>query len=144
MKDQSADHVKRIAEYALDAIDAANETLIDLEDPERGYVQIRVGFNSGPGTSVLETSFQVWLTVRGSNPIFPRTPPLQCYPMSLVRKIPTTHCLATRSTLLLEWSQTRNLVVFIVLRSRPGCFTSKLRAFRSLAGEISKSKARAR
>lgn len=27
---------------------AANETLIDLDDPDRGYVQIRVGFNSGP------------------------------------------------------------------------------------------------
>ena len=43
VKDQSQDHVKRIAEFALCAVDAANETLIDLDNPERGYVQIRAG-----------------------------------------------------------------------------------------------------
>jgi class 3 adenylate cyclase len=46
--EQSEDHVKHIAQYSLDAVQAASETLIDLEDPDRGYVQIRVGFHSGP------------------------------------------------------------------------------------------------
>mmetsp|Transcript_73488 Transcript_73488/g.239093 ORF Transcript_73488/g.239093 Transcript_73488/m.239093 type:complete len:915 (+) Transcript_73488:919-3663(+) len=42
------DHTKRIAEFARWAIRAANETLVDIEDPGRGYVSIRVGFHSGP------------------------------------------------------------------------------------------------
>lgn len=46
--DQLDDHAKRIAEFAIDAIKAANKTLIDLDDPDRGHVQIRVGIHSGP------------------------------------------------------------------------------------------------
>lgn len=46
--DQTDDHVQRIAEFSLDAIAAANETLIDKDDPSRGYVSIRAGFHSGP------------------------------------------------------------------------------------------------
>jgi len=42
------DHVKRIAEFAIDAVKAASETMIDPEEPERGCLQIRVGFHSGP------------------------------------------------------------------------------------------------
>lgn len=48
ISDQSKDHVKRVAEFALDAVAAANSTLIDSEDPKRGFVSIRVGFHSGP------------------------------------------------------------------------------------------------
>ena len=48
VRDQSSDHVKRIANFSLAAMKAASDTLIDLEDPARGYVQIRVGFHSGP------------------------------------------------------------------------------------------------
>jgi class 3 adenylate cyclase len=48
VKDQPDDHAKRIAQFAVEAISAANETHIDLEDPERGCVNIRVGFHSGP------------------------------------------------------------------------------------------------
>jgi class 3 adenylate cyclase len=48
VKDQSQDHATRIAEFAVDAIRAANETMIDLDAPEKGYVHIRVGFHSGP------------------------------------------------------------------------------------------------
>lgn len=48
VKDQSDDHVKRIATFAIDAIQAANEALIDEDDPEKGRVNIRVGFHSGP------------------------------------------------------------------------------------------------
>jgi class 3 adenylate cyclase len=42
------DHTKRIAEFAIEAIAAANETPIDLEDSSKGFVNIRVGFHSGP------------------------------------------------------------------------------------------------
>jgi guanylate cyclase len=48
VKDQESDHVKRIAEYSIDAVKAANETLIDEDDESLGYVNIRVGFHSGP------------------------------------------------------------------------------------------------
>eukprot|EP00980_Cylindrotheca_fusiformis_P008653 scaffold1844_cov124-Cylindrotheca_fusiformis.AAC.2 len=47
VKDQEKDHAKRIAEFAIDAIREANETLVDEEDPEKGHVNIRVGFHSG-------------------------------------------------------------------------------------------------
>ena len=46
-KDQP-DHAKRIVEFSFDAVKAANETLIDLDNPTRGFVNIRVGVNSGP------------------------------------------------------------------------------------------------
>jgi len=48
VKDQESDHAKRVAMFAFDAIKAANSTLIDIEDPFQGYVNIRVGFHSGP------------------------------------------------------------------------------------------------
>eukprot|EP00934_Nitzschia_sp_Nitz4_P007313 Nitzschia sp. Nitz4//scaffold596_size2553//2//1309//NITZ4_009288-RA/size2553-processed-gene-0.1-mRNA-1//-1//CDS//3329555068//7303//frame0 len=48
VKDQPNDHAKRIAEFAIDAIKAANSTLIVEDDPSRGVVHIRAGFHSGP------------------------------------------------------------------------------------------------
>mmetsp|Transcript_4349 Transcript_4349/g.10184 ORF Transcript_4349/g.10184 Transcript_4349/m.10184 type:complete len:1294 (+) Transcript_4349:125-4006(+) len=48
VKDQPRDHAKRIAEFAVDAIQSAKETLVDEDDPSKGYVNIRVGFHSGP------------------------------------------------------------------------------------------------
>ena len=51
VKDQKDDHVKRVAAFAMDAMVAADETLIDLDDPSRGTVQIRVGFHCGPVVS---------------------------------------------------------------------------------------------
>lgn len=48
IKDQPDDHAKRIAQFSIDAIRAANRTLIDEDEPEKGYVNIRVGFHSGP------------------------------------------------------------------------------------------------
>ena len=47
VKDQP-DHAVRIAKFAMEVIRVANETLIDETEPERGTVQIRVGFHSGP------------------------------------------------------------------------------------------------
>lgn len=48
VQDQEGDHAKRIAEFSIDALQAANETLIDLDDASKGFVNIRVGFHSGP------------------------------------------------------------------------------------------------
>ena len=41
-------HAERIALFALDAIKAAQATLIDETEPSRGNVNIRVGFHTGP------------------------------------------------------------------------------------------------
>ena len=48
VNDQPDDHVKRIAEFAVDAIAAASTCKIDEDDPNSKYVEIRVGFHSGP------------------------------------------------------------------------------------------------
>jgi len=48
VKDQPEDHAKRIAEFAMEAVVAANETPIDIDEPSKGNVNIRVGFHSGP------------------------------------------------------------------------------------------------
>eukprot|EP00980_Cylindrotheca_fusiformis_P005527 scaffold1172_cov115-Cylindrotheca_fusiformis.AAC.2 len=48
---QSNSHVKRIAEFAVDAVTAAGNVLIDVDDPGAGCVRIRVGFHSGPVVS---------------------------------------------------------------------------------------------
>jgi len=48
VKDQSSNHCKLIAQFAIDAIEAANQTLIDINDPSKGKVEIRVGLHSGP------------------------------------------------------------------------------------------------
>ena len=37
-----------MARFAIAAVAAANETLIDVDDPGKGYVQLRAGFLSGP------------------------------------------------------------------------------------------------
>jgi serine/threonine protein kinase len=42
------DHCEIMALFALDCLEAAATTLIDEEDPSKGYVEIRSGFNSGP------------------------------------------------------------------------------------------------
>ncbi len=44
-------HVKQVAEYAQDAVRAASQILIDEDNDSTGYVQIRVGFHSGPVVS---------------------------------------------------------------------------------------------
>jgi class 3 adenylate cyclase len=50
VKDQQ-DHAKRIAEFAADAIMIASETEIDVDNPRRGYIKLRIGFHSGPVVS---------------------------------------------------------------------------------------------
>jgi hypothetical protein len=47
VKDQPDDHCKRIAEFAIEAIQGANGIQIDMDDPSKGFVNIRVGFHSG-------------------------------------------------------------------------------------------------
>lgn len=44
---EQTDHAKRIAEFAMAAIAAAQQTLIDEDDPSRGTIRIRAGFDSG-------------------------------------------------------------------------------------------------
>ncbi|CAB9529589.1 Receptor-type guanylate cyclase gcy [Seminavis robusta] len=45
--DQSTDHTKRIYQFAINAVQAADETLIDEGHPERGFLQLQVAFGSG-------------------------------------------------------------------------------------------------
>lgn len=47
VKDQP-DGVKRIAEFAVDACEVASVTMIDTSNPLMGFVQMRVGFHTGP------------------------------------------------------------------------------------------------
>jgi hypothetical protein len=44
---QNDTHVKRISEFAVEAVAAAGNILIDEDDPSAGYLHIRVGFHSG-------------------------------------------------------------------------------------------------
>jgi len=48
LPEPQADHTRRVALFSLQAVRAANETLIDEDDPSLGYINIRVGFHSGP------------------------------------------------------------------------------------------------
>ena len=48
LTEEQPDHVKRIAEMAHGMVEAASSTLIDLDQPERGSIRIRVGVHSGP------------------------------------------------------------------------------------------------
>lgn len=44
-------HVKNAALFAIDLVNEASKILIDEEDPSKGYINIRVGFHSGPVVS---------------------------------------------------------------------------------------------
>ena len=41
------DHTARVARFALEAVAAANDVLVDMDDPSQGFVNIRAGFHSG-------------------------------------------------------------------------------------------------
>ena len=43
VENQIHDHVKHIAEFAIDMVHEASQILIDEDEPERGFIQIRVG-----------------------------------------------------------------------------------------------------
>ena len=45
VKNQEEDHAKRIAQFAIDAIHVANQICIDVDDPSKGFVNIRGKFN---------------------------------------------------------------------------------------------------
>ena len=49
--DENATHVKQIAEFAVEAVAAASNIVIDEDDPSAGYLHVRVGFHSGPVVS---------------------------------------------------------------------------------------------
>lgn len=44
-------HAKNVAEFAVDLINEAGKILIDEDEPEKGHINIRVGFHSGPVVS---------------------------------------------------------------------------------------------
>lgn len=48
LPDPCEDHTARIGRFAIAAVRAASETEIDLEDPSKGNLSIRVGFHMGP------------------------------------------------------------------------------------------------
>lgn len=48
VENQEDTHVKQIAEFAVEMINEAGQILVDEEEPEKGYIRIRVGFHSGP------------------------------------------------------------------------------------------------
>ena len=48
---QEDEHVKNIAEFAVNAVNAANKIYIDEDDEELGTIKISVGFHSGPVVS---------------------------------------------------------------------------------------------
>ena len=66
VKDQD-DHVKRIAEFAIDCIEAARQTQISLDDPTMGHVVIRVGFHSGPAIASVVGSRLPKYTILGDS-----------------------------------------------------------------------------
>ena len=41
------DHTLRVALFATEAMHAANATLVDVDDPDKGFVNIRAGFHTG-------------------------------------------------------------------------------------------------
>lgn len=50
-ENQNNTHVKRIAAFAIEAVAAASNIVIDEDDPSAGTLHIRVGFHSGPVVS---------------------------------------------------------------------------------------------
>jgi hypothetical protein len=45
---QDTDHVARVARFAIDAVAAAANMLVDVSDPSKGTVTLRAGFDCGP------------------------------------------------------------------------------------------------
>ena len=63
------DHTLRVAKFAAKAVAIANGTAVDLEDPSKGFVSIRVGFHVGPiVASVVGTSRPKYTLFGGEPP----------------------------------------------------------------------------
>lgn len=59
VEQQPADHASRMADFCIDAMQAAANTPVDPEAPEKGSLQIRAGFDSGPVVgSVVGTTYK--------------------------------------------------------------------------------------
>ena len=50
-KHQEDTHVRQAARFAIDLVIEGNKILIDDENPQKGYINIRAGFHSGPVVS---------------------------------------------------------------------------------------------
>lgn len=134
VRDQSTDHVKRIAEFSLKAVQAANETLINLDDPSRGHVQIRVGFHSGPVLSNVIGSAQPRYSLFGDTARTSKGLTLIAV-SATCRSRPIFICLSLffsihRSTQRLAWRATASLVIFIARNERQCCYSTKPPSFR--------------
>ncbi len=71
---QPTDHVARMARFSLGVLEAAKRTLIDVRDPSRGTVSVRVGFDAGPVVGNVVGTLQPKYTVFGER--FDAIPPL--------------------------------------------------------------------
>jgi class 3 adenylate cyclase len=63
--DPQPDYVRRVAAFALEAIQASSETLIDPENPSLGNVQLRIGFHVGPVSGVVVSALGRKYTLLG-------------------------------------------------------------------------------
>ena len=43
----------QVARFAVEVVAVAKSTLVDMEDPTRGCIHLRVGFHSGPVVSAV-------------------------------------------------------------------------------------------
>ena len=114
-------HADKIARFALDAIKAAQATLIDESDPQRGTIRLRVGFHSGPvvanvvGTKNPRCASRFCWWHWGETRLRRRWAAVTCPPWRYCRSLlwsPSDMCfatpaqtasLATRSTLRRAW-----------------------------------------
>jgi hypothetical protein len=73
---QGENHVKRVAEFAIEMINEAGQILIDEEEPLKGHINIRVGFHSGAhdeDVSLIPLMKRCWTGESDcSNPLLPQ------------------------------------------------------------------------
>ena len=65
------DHASRVARFAIDALAAAAATPIIVEDESKGFVNLRIGFHSGPVVASVVGSVRPRYSVYGALSPFP-------------------------------------------------------------------------
>ena len=137
-------HAKNIAAFAVDLINEASKILIDEEAPEKGRVNIRVGFHSGPVVSNV-IGYVLILQCHGRIA-------LDCFDNNLrlilpfvglaAHLTPDTACLATLSTQQVAWRVTPNPTEFSVPSAPIVSWLSRIQKCppRSAAASMSKER----
>lgn len=64
-EDDDPEHVARMARFARETLDIASQTLIDLKDPARGPISMRVGFHVGDCVGVVTGGLTPHFTLLG-------------------------------------------------------------------------------